>query len=184
MHRSGHLGAGLLVYAPLFYWLWITDRPLLALVGLVVVLWTVPLPDIDLQVPGLSHRGSTHTIAFAILIALAWTVIGWSVGGYLTETIVSGLESVVLPIEGWHRVLGQLQSVDARTLSAVAGLSGGVAVLSHLLADLLTPMGLAPFWPVSSIRYSLGVCRASSRSVNALLLGLGVITIALISLEG
>ena len=184
MHRSGHLGAGLLLYAPLFYWLWITDRPLLALVGLVVVLWTVPLPDIDLNVSGLSHRGSTHTIAFAILIGLTWTAIGWSIGGYLPGTIIPGLESVVLPIEGWHRVLSQFRSLDVRTLSAVAGLSGGVAVLSHLLADLLTPMGLAPFWPVSSTRYSFGVCRASNRSANALLLGLGVITIALISLGG
>ena len=184
MHRSGHLGAGLLLYAPLFYWHWIANRSLLALVGLVVVLWTVPLPDIDLQVPGLSHRGSTHTVAFALLIALAWTAIGWSVGGYFTGTIVPGLESVALPIEGWHRVLSQFRSLDARTLSVVAGLSGGVAVLSHLLADLLTPMGLIPFWPVSSTRDSLGICRASSRSANALVLGLGVITIALISLGG
>lgn len=70
MHRLGHLGAGLLLYAPIASGLWITDRPVLALVGLLVVLWTASLPDIDLQIPGLSHRGSTHTIGFVVVVGL------------------------------------------------------------------------------------------------------------------
>ena len=35
-------------------------------------------------------------------------------------------------------------------------------------------MGIAPFWPVSSKRYSLDVAKASSTIANGLLFALGV----------
>ena len=62
MNRIGHLGAGLLIYAPAFAALLRVDSPVAGIIGLVIVLWTAPLPDIDLRLPGLTHRGPTHTV--------------------------------------------------------------------------------------------------------------------------
>lgn len=186
MHRSGHLGAGLLLYAPIAYGLWLTEQPLLALVGLLIVTWTTSLPDIDLRIPALSHRGGTHTVGFVLVVAVAWAVIGWIVGTQFAGTFAAMLEptSATLPIEGWPRIVDQFQSLDGWALGSVTGLSAGAAIVSHLLADLLTPMGLRPFWPVSSMRYSLDVCRASSRVGNTLLFVAGVVAIALVGLGG
>lgn len=30
---------------------------------------------------------------------------------------------------------------------------GTLAIIAHLIADLLTPMGIKPFWPLSNKRY-------------------------------
>jgi inner membrane protein len=176
----------LLLYAPIAYSLWIADWPGLAFAGLLVIGWTATLPDIDLRVPGLSHRGSTHTVGFAALIAAVWGVIGWVIGTQVTRWLAVILQPTAetASIDGWSAVVAQLGAVDGTALAAVLALSGGVAVLSHLVADLLTPMGIRPFWPISSESYSLGVCRAANRPANALLLMLGVVAIALVAVSG
>lgn len=67
MYRTGHYGISLLVYAPFG----------LALVALGLantavwmggaILLLTPLPDIDVRLPLITHRGSTHTVLFGLL---------------------------------------------------------------------------------------------------------------------
>lgn len=149
MYRTGHYGAALLVYAPVGYLLVLVGRDDLAVLGGAGVLALARLPDYDLRVPLVRHRGPTHTVLFGLLVGAALGAGGWLVG--VRRGAAAGLE------------LGLL------------GVAVGVlAVGSHLLADALTPAGVRPFWPVSSRRYSLGLARADNPLANYGLLALGV----------
>lgn len=74
-------------------------------------------------------------------------------------------------------VLGAGAATVAPSLGAplFAFAVGTLAILAHLLADLLTPMGVAPFWPVSARRYSLDLTPARDPRANNVLLGAGVL---------
>ncbi|WP_158055797.1 metal-dependent hydrolase [Halorussus halophilus] len=149
MFRLGHYGVALLLYAPVGGWLLTTGNPSLAILGGAAVLWLTMVPDLDVRVPFVSHRGPTHTLPFVGgVAALVWF------GG-----TAAGLGSVALG------------PTDVRTFAA------GVVALSlsaHLLADVLTPMGVAVLWPLSGERYSLSVAPADSTLANYSLFALGV----------
>lgn len=184
MNRTGHLGAGLLIYAPAFAALLRVDSSVAGIIGLVIVLWTAPLPDIDLRLPGLAHRGPTHSVAFALVVGFIWTLFGWMAGEYLATTALpalAGVDLLATPL-GWQHFFEDLHTIDRGSLALIAGGSGLLGIVSHLLVDVITPAGIAPFWPVSSNRYSLGLCRSSNRVANSLLfvLGTGAISIILI----
>lgn len=68
MHPTGHQGVALLVYAPIAYLLLIENAFVLAIGGLVVMLGLAMLPDIDMRLPGVPHRGPTHTLLFSLLV--------------------------------------------------------------------------------------------------------------------
>jgi inner membrane protein len=145
--KTGHYGAALLVYAPVGYLLVSVDPALAAAGGLGSVA-LARIPDYDLRVPFLDHRGVTHTLLFAGVVAAA-------LGGaaYLSA--------------------GILGADRART----AGLGVVVAVVavgSHLLADALTPSGVPLLWPLTSERYSVPLARASNPVANYGLLALGI----------
>ncbi|RJS97131.1 metal-dependent hydrolase [Halococcus sp. IIIV-5B] len=148
MYRPGHVGVGLLCYAPVSYFLLSAGRVALAVAGFVVVVWFAMVPDLDMRTRLLTHRGATHTLAFAVLFGLACGAGGWVLG---------------------TRLVG----FGPRLLAGFGGFLGALVVLAHLFADWLTPMGIAPFWPVSSRRYSLGLVTAANGGANALLLLLG-----------
>lgn len=159
MFRIGHYGVALLLYAPVGGWLLATGNPALAALGGAGALWLTMLPDWDIRVPFVSHRGPTHTFPF--------------VGG------VAGLVWVGASAVG----LGSVASgpTDARTFAA------GIAALSlvaHLLADVLTPMGVAVLWPLSSEKYSLSVATADNTIANYLLFALGVFASAVAAFLG
>lgn len=156
MYRLGHYGAALVVYAPLGLALLLVDRPTLAVVGGAVSLTLATLPDIDHRIPGVSHRGMTHTLAFAVAVG---GVVG--AGGFLVG-----------------QSLGVGSALALAALGFVVGLS---AVCSHLLADAITPMGITPWWPLSTRHYTLGLTRADNTLANYALLGLGVlVTVAVL----
>jgi inner membrane protein len=156
MYRLGHYGAALVVYAPLGLALLLADRPTLSVGGGVVSLALATLPDIDQRLPGVSHRGVTHTLAFAVAVG---GVVG--VGGFL---------------------VGQSLGVGRALALAVVGFVVGTsAICSHLLADVITPMGITPWWPLSGRHYTLGLTRADNTLANYTLLGLGVlVTVAVL----
>jgi inner membrane protein len=61
-------------------------------------------------------------------------------------------------------------------------LVGTLSILSHLLADVVTPAGIAPLWPLSGTNYSLDLARADSTVANYALLALGVfVSVALLA---
>ncbi len=149
VYRNGHLGAALLLYAPAGFALIGAGHQALALVGGAVVVSLAALPDCGHRPPFVEHRGPTPTLAFAALV-------GGGVGaaGHFAAAVVPGY--------------------DAAALSGFGFAVGALAVVSHLLADALTPMGITPFWPLSKRWFSASLVRADNWLANQLLLGLGL----------
>ena len=147
MYRLGHYGVSLIVFTPLGLALVLAGEPELAAVTGAVMLWLAMLPDVDHRIPGLRHRGPTHTLVFALVVGTVLAALG-----------------VVVPHE--------LDPVVQLGLGVFGFVVGFVSVLAHLAADLLTPMGVQLLWPFSRRRYSLELVRADSPLANyALLLG-------------
>lgn len=153
MYRKGHWGVSLLLFAPVGSVLVSLGHQQLAFVGGAMMVWLSMLPDVDIRVPGLSHRGPTHTLAFALLVGVAFGGVGFALGTRLGPASRVGL--------------------------ATFGVGLGVlTVVAHLVADALTPMGVAFFWPLSSRRFSFGLVRADSTVGNYTLFVLGVFVTA------
>lgn len=152
MHKTGHIGAALLVYSPVGLSLLLVGLNELAVLGGVGMIALATLPDCDHQLPVVSHRGPTHSLAFAVVLGAVLGVLGFVLGGYVS-------------------------AVSAVAMGAFASLIGVLAVLSHLAADSITPMGIRPFWPVSRWHYSANVVPAKSPIANYLLLAVGIASV-------
>jgi len=149
MYREGHYGAALLAYAPLGFVALIGGFETVALVGALVAAGLAMVPDYDQRVPGIAHRGPTHTVWFAALVGLGVALAGGTVG--------------------WTR--GPVAAVG---LGGFGFLVGTATICSHVAADALTPMGVRPFAPLDDRKITYGVTRADNRLANLLLLALGV----------
>ncbi|GAA0259697.1 hypothetical protein GCM10009000_090580 [Halobacterium noricense] len=150
MHQKGHYGAALVAYAPVVFVLTALGYTTLALLGGAVVVGGAMLPDIDQRIPGVKHRGPTHTVWFALAVG---AVAG--VGGLL---------------------LGASRGVLAALGTGLFGVVvGTLAVVAHILADVLTPMGVHPFAPVRGEKYTLNVVTAANPIANYALLVLGAV---------
>lgn len=148
MHRSGHVGAALAAYAPVAFVAAALGLDDLAALGALGTVGLAMLPDVDLRIPLVAHRGPTHTVWFALLAAAAGAVVGWTAGASAGAFVALGL-------------------------AAFGGAVCGLSVGSHVLADALTPMGVRPFAPVSDRRVSYDLTRASNPVSNAVGLVLG-----------
>ncbi|WP_415381971.1 metal-dependent hydrolase [Halosimplex sp. TS25] len=174
MHRWGHFGVALLVYAPLGAALLALGFEAAALVGGAVVVSLSTLPDLDHSIPFVEHRGSTHTVGFALLVGAVVGAAGVALGAGADGNFVPGADAGVA-----------LRTADGLTAAGLFGafgfLLGALAVASHLLADVLTPKGITPFWPVSRAHYTVSVCRADNAVANLALLAAGVaVTVAVL----
>lgn len=149
MHRTGHYGAGLLVYAPLGGIAVLAGAVEVAIAGGAVTLALAMLPDWDQRVPGLRHRGPTHTVWFVLAVSAVTGLAGGVIGA----------------------TTGLLAAVG---LGVFGALVGAGAIGSHLAADALTPMGIRPLAPVRDDEYSLDIARAANPLANYALLALGV----------
>jgi inner membrane protein len=148
VYRTGHYGVSALLYAPVGLALVLAGRPGAAVAGGVGVLWLATLPDVDLRIPGVPHRGPTHGLAFAALV-------GAALGG--AGALVAGPLGLGAP---------------ARVGLFAFGV-GAFGVCAHLAGDALTPSGVPLFWPVGG-SYSLSVTNADSTVWNYGLFALGV----------
>ncbi|MDQ2051312.1 metal-dependent hydrolase [Natronolimnohabitans sp. A-GB9] len=148
MYQVGHYGAALLTYAPLGTAVALTGNETTALVGALVCVALSTLPDCDHQLPFLEHRGPTHSFVFALLVG----------GGLAAVTAV--FVDATSPLLGVGVV-------------AFAFVVGTLSIVSHILADALTPMGVRPFWPLSSRHYTLEVTTAANPLANYALFGIG-----------
>lgn len=163
MLRVGHVGMNLLVYAPVAFGLaWVGHVEPLAW-GLAAMVLLATLPDVDLYVPVLSHRGITHTFAFAVLVGAILAGAG-ALLAHGESVRSAGLALAAFP--------------DLPPTMAAGGAFGfGVgtlAVVGHLVGDAFTPMGVAPWQPLSDRRHSLGWFDADSSVTNGLWLGAGL----------
>jgi len=153
MYRTGHYGAALLLWAPVGFALLFVGRPSFAVLGGAGALALTRLPDYDLRVPFLTHRGVTHTIWFAL-----------AVGGVLGG--------------------GVWVARGDPTLAAFAAGVGVLSIVAHLLADVITPAGVAVFWPLTGYEYTLSLATADSTVANWTLLGLGAFSTAAVAVVG
>ncbi|MEM4780853.1 MAG: metal-dependent hydrolase [Halalkalicoccus sp.] len=149
MYKTGHIGAALLVYSPLGLVLLLAGLDELAVLGGVGMIALATLPDCDHRLPLIAHRGPTHSLLFALVLGGILGLAGFALGESLT-------------------------TVSATTMAIFAFGIGALAVLSHLAADCITPMGIRPLWPLSRWHYSAGLVRAKNPIANYLLLAVGI----------
>ncbi len=77
-------------------------------------------------------------------------------------------------------IVGVLTGLVGALLAGVSGaelgvLVGTLAIVAHLLADVITPMGIRPFWPLSDRKLTFDIVLAKDSQANALLFVLGVV---------
>ena len=177
----------MLAYAPVGFVL-LRERQLgLALLGLLGVLFVEPLPDSDLWVPGLSHRGTSHSLLAALLVGGVIGALGWVVGdrvAVLFANVLAGLDTAAVGIFAglFQWTAEQLRALDGRALATFGFAVGVFGVLVHLLADAITVAGVRPLLPLSRWRVSLSSIRADSSVANNGLFGIGVLVLAVVFL--
>ena len=154
MYREGHIGAALLVYAPVGAVVLALGFDTYAVVGGVVAAGLAMLPDYDQRIPGLSHRGPTHTVWFALAVGILLGVLGGLAG----------------------RSAGPLAVIALGTFGFITGF---LTIASHILADALTPAGVRPFAPYRTNHYSYDLARASNPVANYALLAVGAVAAVL-----
>jgi len=179
MLREGHLGLGLLLFTPVGGILLLFERWVLFGVGLWPVLVGTVLPDLDLRLPIVSHRGWTHTVWFILFLVAVGPVVG--VGGIIVGNyFIADISGTFTPVSG--AVVG--------TLFATA-LAFGVA--THILGDIITPRGVKLFSPavpgdiggidISQRTVGLDLVQADNQIMNkSLLMSGGVALLAVVSL--
>lgn len=148
MYKPGHYGVSLLVYAPVLAVLLAAGYRTLAVVGGVGMLLLATVPDYDQRVPFVTHRGVTHTFAFA-----------WLVGFVLA--------AAALFVPGFR-------GSDRFALAGAGFAVGFLGIVGHLVGDVVTPAGVRPLWPFSDREYTLSLWTAANPLANYGLLALGV----------
>ena len=165
MYLQGHIGISLLLYAPIAAWLFSINQPTLAvLTGVLMVLFS-PLPDLDTYTNRIDHRGPTHTVWFAL-------------GCSLLITLFSGLCVMALSRLGYECILAVSPLWAAVWFGSVAMLT----LCGHLFGDLITPMGVRPFRPLSAYHRTLDLTPSKNPRANRLWFGTGVVVLTLILL--
>lgn len=157
MYAPGHLGLALVAFSPLGYHLGRRAAGRQLGFGLACVPLAAVGPDVDRLLWVFSHRMLTHTV-FAVLVTAAFAALaGVLVGRHVND--------------------------DRWGFGATGGLVGGLGAGSHLVGDLITPMGIRPLLPLSGATVTLDLVLARNPTVNAALFGCGltVLTIALAS---
>ncbi|WP_226479106.1 metal-dependent hydrolase [Natrinema amylolyticum] len=145
MYRDGHAGFNALLYAPFVPLVSAGYSFEAALWGAVLALAAATLPDFDQGLPWIEHRGPTHTVWFALLIGL---VAGAGTALVARSSFGSG--------GGFGFDFG-----------FVVGTCG---ILAHLAGDVVTPMGISPFAPVSRVHVTLDWFKSKNERVNRVFL--------------
>ena len=159
MYKSGHTGLSLLFYSPLLYLFIEFNELAFASIGLIIIISYSSVPDLDFKVPGVKHRGYSHSLIGAVIIALPMSIIAYFSYIYLNKlTVEFGGELAYSPM---------LMSVFAFILAFFA-------VLTHYAGDIVTPSGIPILAPVSKKKYSLNLFYAKNKLANGLSLFLGI----------
>lgn len=150
MYKNGHYGAALLAYAPLGTVTLLVRFSNAATAGGIATVLLATVPDLDLKIPSVAHRGPTHTVQFAVLVGVLLAALSLAVAVTSDMPLITTVGSTVFGF-----------------------LTGSIAIGSHIAADALTPMGVEPFG-ADGPHYSLGWVRAANQLANYALLGLGL----------
>ncbi len=159
MYWRGHVGVGLLAYAPIAAVVIEAGEPGLALFGGGLAVAFATLPDADQSLP-IPHRGPTHTVAFAVVTGVVLAL-------FAAVSIVVGAlagVTVLAAAPGWT--------------PAFVGAVVTITLLSHVAADSITPMGIQPFRPFSDAHLTFDLTPAKNPRANYLLLAVGVLALS------
>jgi inner membrane protein len=152
MQRLGHIGLALLFTAPLSIVAGLTGGRISMMIIYAPSLMMALVPDNDVWIPFIRHRGITHTLVLGIPQAVV-------IGAVFGSIAASAPETTSISI-----LLGVLAAT--------------VGFLSHLVGDALTvgsgKYGIKPLWPFSRWEFRIGVTRSKSILWNQGLLFIGV----------
>lgn len=163
MYKSGHFGLSLTLYAPFLYFFLQSNRYLVGLLGLFIVTACSSLPDLDLKIKFIKHRGYSHTIVGAVVIGAIISVATFISYVYIINIISSfGLE----------------MKYTAAMFAVMGFLFGFYGTLTHYAGDIVTPMGLKPLAPFSKKEYTLDLFYAKNKLANGGSLFLGFLITA------
>ena len=175
MYRTGHLGVAL-VFAAVT--VGIAPTPTGFVIALLIVA-TERIPDYDLRTDLLSHRGFSHTVWFALLVAAIFGAIA-AVVAFVGDIYLAGFQRAEFVID--------LRAVYPDPWYLFSIVAGGtvLGIVSHLVADFLTvgegEYGVQPLWPVwPNYEVPIQLCRADSYVANLLLLTWGVVTSGIVA---
>lgn len=158
MYSRGHVGLGLLAYAPAAAVALGAGETRLALLGGLLAVAFATLPDADHRLP-IAHRGVTHTLPFALAVGgLAW--------------LTAGAVAAVAP--------GATAGFPPWT-PAYVGVVATATLCSHLVGDAITPMGVRPFSPSAADGFTLGLTPARNPTANRALLAAGVLAVSVVA---
>lgn len=138
MHKLGHIGFNILLYIPVFMLTIGAGYENLAIGGLITVILTCTLPDIDMKLPLIEHRGITHTAWFVLLMGIG----------------VGSVFSMFAPSTG-----GNMYFLFGTLVGVVSG-------AGHLIGDSMTHSGIHPWYPVNNKWYCLDLFAADSALAN------------------
>lgn len=165
MYKSGHMGLSLLLYSPVLYLLIYIEEILLASVGLLIVISYASVPDLDFKVPKVKHRGYSHSLLGALIIAIPvslFTYISYTYIKLLATDLSFGVK------------------YSPEVMGVYAFIIGFYAVLTHYAGDVVTPSGIPILAPVSKKKYSLNLFYAKNKLANGLSLVLGILATSLV----
>lgn len=168
MYPRGHAGLALTLYAPILY-LTATKSFIGATILTLCVMWTAILPDIDISnklfLDRLDHRGTTHTVWFALVIGMFGYVCGFG--------LAQAVQTVQL----------QPQRLTHSTLQASVGATSAVGICLHICGDVINKQsGVSP-WAVPRLQkftrpVHIPLLHCHSLTINNLLFVTGVLILS------
>jgi len=150
MNPLGHFGITLFVFGFVIFGLVARDKMRAAKIITVTALVMGIAPDIDLQIVQLSHRGVTHTIWAAFL------------AGGILAFIAYCFEPLALAGKQEESLYGFV--------------TGFVGICCHLAGDVITPMGIKPFYPLLTKPHTFDLVSAFNGPANLAFLVAGILT--------
>ena len=166
MHRSGHLGITLIFAAPILLSFELSLGIIVA--GMMIIFTGIPDKDQKFDfLPGVNHRGITHTLLFGILCGVI-VMYGTS---YATDLI-------------WGDLVGILSTdlmPPREQFTVLVGIGAALGIISHILGDVITVgskrygVVITPYWPISNRLVRFGWCYANNTKWNLGFLILGIL---------
>lgn len=153
MDRHGHVGFDLLVFTPIAYYLLHSGQTALAMVGLLGLFVLEPLPDIDDLIPGVEHRGTSHSVFSALVIGVLCGFFLYVLSTYVVSMITRmafGQPVIVSDVP-------RRSPLNANRNALIGFWIGAGAVVTHILGDSLTSSGIRPLLPFAPFRLSFDI---------------------------
>ena len=169
MHRTGHFGMSLIWAAGVA----LAAPPLLAAPLAFVLVATEPIPDRDMKISWIDHRGFSHTVWAGVLVAF---LLGGIVVGAWVLLRQRAVALTVLP----QPILEA--SPTPPVIFAVVATGTFLGYLSHISADMITVgegyYGVQPFMPFTEWESGIQLCKAASPLWNRFLFSLGSVAVS------